>query len=84
MTPDTKEWRSSTTYDYMDEIDVDALAWECLRRNSSYQKDFANAANLEEDNARMTEAIVNRWGLRFPRPAQSGCTRSSHILDARG
>lgn len=71
MTPDTTEWRSPTPYDYMDDADVDGLAWECLRRNLQYQRDYAKStkAPLSPDNE--TEAIGNRWGLRFPRPAKS-------------
>ena len=66
MMPDTREWRSSTPYDHMDEADVDALAWECLRRNLEYQRDFAKISKAPQDI--QTEAIGNRWGLRFPRP----------------
>lgn len=68
MTPDTKDWRSSTPYDYMDKADVDALAWECLRRNLEYQRDFAKITKIPPSVDIETEAIGNRWGLRFPRP----------------
>lgn len=71
MTPDTTEWRLSTPYDYMDYADVDGLAWECLRRNLQYQRDYAQSTKgpLTVDNE--TEAMGSRWGLRFPRPAKS-------------
>ncbi len=70
MTPDTKEWRSSSTYDYWDDADVDALAWECLRRNLQYQRDSADIAKAPLTADTETEAIGNRWGLRFPGPAK--------------
>ncbi|MBB4020067.1 MULTISPECIES: transcriptional regulator domain-containing protein [Alphaproteobacteria] len=68
MTPDTREWRSSIPYDYWDDADIDALAWECLRRNPKYQRDYANIAKTPVRGDNETEAIGNRWGLRFPRP----------------
>mgnify|MGYP006948860131 CR=1 FL=1 len=70
MTPDTKEWRSSSTYDYWDDADVDALAWECLRRNQKYQRDYADISKAPLTADTETEAIGNRWGLRFPGPAK--------------
>lgn len=81
MMPDTRGWRSSTPYDYWDDVDVDALAWECLRRNPDYQRDYAKIvkAPLRPDND--TEAIGNRWGLRFPRTAKLERPRAAHLLD---
>ncbi|AXC49730.1 hypothetical protein DRW48_08535 [Paracoccus suum] len=82
MTPDTREWRSSTTYDYLDRADVDALAWECLRRNLDYQRDYANSIRTASELGPETEAIGDRWGLRFPRQAEPECTRTTGFLDA--
>ncbi|WP_408634310.1 transcriptional regulator domain-containing protein [Paracoccus aminovorans] len=82
MTPDTTEWRSSTPYDYMDNADVDALAWECLRRNLEYQRDYADSINAPLILGNETEAIGNRWGLRFPRPAKSDRHSTTSLLDA--
>lgn len=70
MTPDTREWRSSTTYDYLDRADVDALAWECLRRNLDYQRDYAKSIRTASKTETKPEAIGDRWGLRFPRQTQ--------------
>ncbi|MER9291522.1 DUF6499 domain-containing protein [Mesorhizobium sp. M0510] len=43
MRPDTSLWRSSSTYDYLDDLVAADLAWEWLRRNPDYQRDYAEA-----------------------------------------
>lgn len=82
MVPDTSEWRSSTYYDFMDEVDTDNLAWECLRRNTAYQRDFSKLV-VEKPDTTTAETLGNRWGLRFPRPSQPHRTRTDRILDSR-
>lgn len=82
MVPDTKEWRTSSAYDFMDEVDTDNLAWECLRRNEQYQKDFSvSLAPALRDDIQV-EFIQTRWGLRFPRTTQPHGPGTSRILDA--
>ena len=49
MKPDISQWRSSSTYDFLDDIDSPDIAWEWLRRNAKYQGDYravADAANV--------------------------------------
>lgn len=82
MVPDTTEWRSSTSYDFMDEVDTDSLAWECLRRNTAYQRDFSETLLLDDVGSTKAETIRNRWGLRFPRPPQPQRPRTIGILDS--
>ncbi|MFU0506382.1 transcriptional regulator domain-containing protein [Pseudaminobacter sp. NGMCC 1.201702] len=81
MTPDTKEWRSSSTYDYWNNADVDALAWECLRRNQKYQEDFADIVRTPVNAEIKAEEIGNRWGLRFPRSPKPERSRAARLLD---
>jgi hypothetical protein len=61
MSPDASRWRSSEAYDYLDDLSAADLAWEYLRRNPDYQRDFQTAEG--RGDADWTE----RWGLRFPR-----------------
>lgn len=68
MKPDTREWRTASTYAFMDEIGTDDFAWECLRRNKNYQKDFAAAAKSSTIDKDEAPEIRRRWGLRFSRP----------------
>ncbi|WP_267903385.1 transcriptional regulator domain-containing protein [Sinorhizobium meliloti] len=44
MTPDTSCWRDSSTYDALDDMTPDELAWEFLSRNRSYQGDVTLSA----------------------------------------
>lgn len=66
MTPDISHWRSSERYEYVERLVSPELAWEWLRRNEDYQRDF-EAAQVEPDAGTMaTEATMSKWGLRFP------------------
>ncbi|WP_368649772.1 MULTISPECIES: transcriptional regulator domain-containing protein [Brucella] len=82
MVPDTREWRTSSSYDFMDEVDTDNLAWECLRRNANYQKDFSTSIAAEPSDNSKAAMIQTRWCLRFPRPPQPLRARAKRILDA--
>ncbi len=69
MRPDTSRWRAESAYGFMDDAGVDQLAWECLRRNGDYQRDYGaqrSAGHLEKP---LPEPMERRWGLRFCCPA---------------
>lgn len=61
MSPDASRWRSAEAYDYLDDLSAADLAWEYLRRNPDYQKDFQTAPAIGAAD------WTARWGLRFPR-----------------
>lgn len=61
MSPDASRWRSEEAYDYLDELPAADLAWEYLRRNPDYQRDFQAAQVSDPQGARLA-----RWGLRCP------------------
>ncbi|MGN7709694.1 transcriptional regulator domain-containing protein [Agrobacterium radiobacter] len=82
MVPDTREWRISTQYDFMDEVDTNSLAWECLRRSARYQKDFLTSLGSEMQHPQETESIPSRWGLRFPCTTQPHRPGANRLLDA--
>lgn len=65
MAPDPSQWRSSTSYDYFDDLGTSDLAWECLRRNANYQRDYAKALNEMDDPEQATASFRLRWGLQF-------------------
>ncbi|WP_407673930.1 transcriptional regulator domain-containing protein [Paracoccus methylovorus] len=69
MRPDTSRWRADSTYDAIDHAGVDHLAWECLRRNGDYQKDYAALRRAGDLGQPLPEPLERRWGLRFPGPA---------------
>jgi hypothetical protein len=67
MSADTSRWRSSSNYDYIDDLGASELAWECLRRNSDYQRDYAEIELRPDEAERLTEMARQRWRLHFPR-----------------
>lgn len=54
----TQDWQDSHAYEGFDKLDLSGLAWECLRRNSRYRKEYP----LMERGL----ASPSSWGLRFP------------------
>ena len=82
MGPDTSRWRSSDTYDYLDQLIAPDLAWECLRRNAVYQGDFAESTRSPDATERLAATIQRRWGLRFRDRSDARCDRSDRILGA--
>jgi len=84
MTPDISHWRSSERYEYVESLVSPELAWEWLRRNEDYQRDF-EAAQLEPNaDTAATEATRSRWGLRFPSFAGARCQTSRAHLGSYG
>jgi len=83
MTPDTSEWRDEAVYEFMDQAGVDDLAWECLRRNLDYQRDFARLLENARLDEPLSRAMSDRWGLRFRRTTKSLLPRRAHLLDPR-
>ena len=65
MRPDTSDWRDDSRYDYFDSLQVEDLAWECLRRFVPYQQLYSRlvnaateAAPLPKDAERLTGYLV--------------------------
>jgi hypothetical protein len=63
MQPDTSPWRVKEGYDYLERLPPEGLAWEFLRRNTNYQRDY----NLRksEHRSRGKADIAKRWGLQY-------------------
>ena len=62
------DWRSAAVYDYINNLDAGELAWEFLRRNPDYHREYRQARQLGHD-----ESVAERWGLRFrARPGEGG------------
>ncbi|WP_375160801.1 transcriptional regulator domain-containing protein [Bradyrhizobium sp. RDT46] len=83
MGPDTSRWRSSASYDYVDNLIAPDLAWEWLRRNVDYRRDFADAARSTVDPDQSATLIRDRWGLRFPDRSGPCGTRYFGVLGTR-
>ena len=60
------DWRSPAAYAYLDELNPAGLAWEFLRRNPDYQRDYRAAALDAAGQPEFPEPLILQWGLRFP------------------
>ncbi len=58
------DWRSPQTYDRARDLEVSGLAWECLRRNPDYARDYRALARSKSDPV-LVAALRRRWGLCF-------------------
>ena len=63
--PDISQWRHDAAYDYFDDLDVEGLAWECLRRNASYQAEIGQMKSQTGSKTAVDDACRRHWGLRF-------------------
>lgn len=80
LTPDASEWRSSASYDHVEELTASSLAWEWLRRNEAYDRDFEAVMQPDVDPTLLTDMIRQRWGLRFPVGSAPGASKCSRLL----
>ncbi len=83
MRPDASYWRDRDRYDYLDGLSVEGLAWECLRRNEDYQREYRELVEREEQDQPLTDAAQRRWGLRFRGTARALRPGAGGLLDAR-
>ena len=60
------DWRSPAAYGHTKHIPAAGFAWEYLRRNDEYRREFRTIALAEGPNGHDVEAFAARWGLRFP------------------
>ena len=63
--PPVPDWRSAAAYAYLNELNPAELAWEFLRRNPDYQRDYRTVAGENGGRADFPEPLILRWGLRF-------------------
>ncbi|SBW02395.1 conserved hypothetical protein [uncultured Alphaproteobacteria bacterium] len=84
MTPDASGWRSLIRYTHVADMTASDVAWEWLRRNESYDRDFRALADGTGDPRALSEKIGQRWGLRFPGGPDAGSDRSAADLASPG
>lgn len=58
------DWRSSSAYDSLDDLNWPSRAWEFLRRDEEYHADYADPGFRAALDAGVAGA-ERRWGLRF-------------------
>ena len=65
MSPVTSRWRSPAHYRHVEQLSPSDIAWEFLRRNVPYARDYhAFARSADPDG--LLDRIRQRWGLQFP------------------
>ena len=67
MRPDTSDWQNDRSYEFLDTLSTEGLAWECLRRRHPYQDQYANLVRARTETLPLPREQQRRWGLRFPR-----------------
>ncbi|WP_341992002.1 DUF6499 domain-containing protein [Azorhizobium sp. AG788] len=82
MKPDTSRWRDSANYDYFDDLCVEGLAWECLRRDETYQDQYHAIVTAGTEAEPLPREVEQRWGLRFRGKTISQLDRAVHHLVA--
>lgn len=59
------DWRSPAAYKFAKSIPAAGFAWEYLRRDDDYRREFEAITAVREPDPDWLEAFAQRWGLRF-------------------
>ncbi|AZO31498.1 MULTISPECIES: DUF6499 domain-containing protein [unclassified Mesorhizobium] len=70
MKLDTSHWRDNSSYEFFDDLPIEGLAWECLRRSGSYQRHYLALVREGIERDPFPTEAQKRWGLRFRGPAR--------------
>ena len=73
------DWRSPAAYAYLNDLDPAGFAWEFLRRNPDYRRNFRNIGGKPKRQTQLAQQPVTHWGLRFPH--RSGAARRHRTAD---
>src|SRR6266852_1797520 len=76
------DWRSAAAYQHAIVIPAAGFAWEYLRRDDDYHRDFERVNRRKSPAARTMEAFSQRWGLRFPTQSVGAGRSRVDILDS--
>lgn len=66
-----RDWRSAAAYAELENASARDLAWEFLRRNPRYERDWEQLDDAPPDDA--VDAVAEHWGLRFPGRSGAEC-----------
>ena len=76
------DWRSAAAYQHAKVIPAAGFAWDYLRRDDDYQRDFERLNRRKSPAATTLEAFSQRWGLRFPTQSVGAGRSRVDILDS--
>ena len=74
-------WRTGSTYDYIDDLNAPDIAWEFLRRNHDYRREYSELQRLGHLAPDKAWALSDRWGLSFRHRPGSQCLYCGYLLD---
>lgn len=60
------DWRTPAAYRHTSNLPAAGFAWEYLRRNNEYRREYKELAASKQSDSGYLEAFVQRWGVRFP------------------
>jgi Family of unknown function (DUF6499) len=63
--PGDSDWRSAAAYAYLNDLSPTELAWEFLRRNPDYQRDYRTIVREAPRDGEFPEPLIQQWGLAF-------------------
>ena len=78
--PRKADWRLATTVETLHRIDRAGFAWEFLRRNPRYRKEYSQISKAATKASQVVETVGQRWGLSFRLRSQTGIGRRSGYL----
>ncbi len=77
------DWRSPAAYEHAKSIPAAGFAWEYLRRDNEYHRDFQNITRIRKPAVRTLDAFSRRWGLRFPMRSRNTARPTIAVLDSK-
>ena len=77
--PRRPDWRSASTVETLNRLDRGGFAWEFLRRNPRYRREYNQISKAPVSAASAKEAVGKQWGLCFRLRSQAGDLRSSDL-----
>ncbi|MFC6446109.1 transcriptional regulator domain-containing protein [Shinella zoogloeoides] len=61
------DWRSAAEYRHTKSIPAAGFAWEYLRRDGDYHREFHAITRIREPSAEQLATFTRNWGLQFRR-----------------
>lgn len=76
-------WRSldDTYYDQIEKAEMTGIAWECLRRNASFEQDYQAISSSDRS---IGHGFRQHWGLVFRSRPRAILYRADYLLGPRG
>ena len=65
------DWRSPAAYEHAESIPAAGFAWEYLRRDADYHRDYDQINRVRAPRKAKLATFAERWGLRFPARSSS-------------